>query len=278
MTDIPGLGPKKAMVLYEELRHLLGGRSGRRPRRRAAGGPARLRAEDGGEHPARHRADPRRRRAGADRRRDGRGRGDRGRAVRRVRLPSRAPTPVRCGGCGRPSATSTSSPPPDDPARSWTRSPGCPVVAEVIVQRRQEDVGAHQHRRAAGRPAGGAARSRGARRCSTSPGPRPHNIRIREIAVRKGLKLSEYGLFRVDEWRAGRLRDRGGRVRSGSGLPWIPPTLREDRGEVDAALAGTLPDAGHHRRHPGRPAHPHQPHRRRGLAGGDAGRGRGRVA
>jgi DNA polymerase (family 10) len=71
-------------------------------------------------------------------------------------------------------------------------------------------------------------------------GSKQHNIRIREIAVRKGLKLSEYGLFRVDDGELVVSRTEE-EVYERLGLPWIPPTLREDRGEVQAALAGTLP-------------------------------------
>ena len=71
-------------------------------------------------------------------------------------------------------------------------------------------------------------------------GSKPHNIRIREMAVRKGLKLSEYGLFRA---KSGRLivAETEEEVYERLGLPWITPTLREDRGEVEAALAGELP-------------------------------------
>jgi DNA polymerase (family 10) len=72
-------------------------------------------------------------------------------------------------------------------------------------------------------------------------GSKPHNIRLREIAQRKGLKLSEYGLFRADDDElvvAGTEQE----VYERLGLSWIPPTLREDRGEIDAALAGELPD------------------------------------
>ncbi|MFE3323641.1 DNA polymerase/3'-5' exonuclease PolX [Streptomyces sp. NPDC059176] len=72
-------------------------------------------------------------------------------------------------------------------------------------------------------------------------GSKAHNIRTREIAVRHGLKLSEYGLFDVES---------GKKIASGTeeeiyarlGLPWIPPTLREDRGEIAAGLRGELPD------------------------------------
>jgi DNA polymerase (family 10) len=72
-------------------------------------------------------------------------------------------------------------------------------------------------------------------------GSKQHNVRIREFAVRKGLKLSEYGLFRVDD-DALLVSETEEEVYQQLGLAWIAPTLREDRGEVDAALAGTLPD------------------------------------
>lgn len=72
-------------------------------------------------------------------------------------------------------------------------------------------------------------------------GSKAHNIRIREIAVRKGLKLNEYGLFEAasgDLLAAG--TERG--VYERLGLPFIEPTLREDRGEIEAATARELPD------------------------------------
>ena len=71
-------------------------------------------------------------------------------------------------------------------------------------------------------------------------GSKQHNIRIREMAVRKGLKLSEYGLFRATSGRrvAGVTEEE---VYAAVGLPWIPPELREDAGEVEAALEGRLP-------------------------------------
>jgi DNA polymerase (family 10) len=72
-------------------------------------------------------------------------------------------------------------------------------------------------------------------------GSKPHNIRIREMAVRKGLKLNEYGLFRA---KTGRLlaAETEDEVYARLGLPFIEPTLREDRGEIEAALDGALPD------------------------------------
>lgn len=72
-------------------------------------------------------------------------------------------------------------------------------------------------------------------------GSKAHNIRIREMAVRKGLKLNEYGLFRAKSGTliVARAEEE---VYAKLGLPWIPPTLREDRGEIEAALDGTLPE------------------------------------
>jgi DNA polymerase (family 10) len=71
-------------------------------------------------------------------------------------------------------------------------------------------------------------------------GSKSHNIRIREMAVRKGLKLSEYGLF---DAKSGDLivAESEEVVYERLGLPFIPPTLREDRGEIEAALDGSLP-------------------------------------
>jgi DNA polymerase (family 10) len=71
-------------------------------------------------------------------------------------------------------------------------------------------------------------------------GSKAHNIRTREIAVRKGLKLSEYGLF---EAKSGDLivAETEEEVYERLGLPWIHPTLREDRGEIEAAVRGELP-------------------------------------
>lgn len=72
-------------------------------------------------------------------------------------------------------------------------------------------------------------------------GSKTHNIRLRDMARKKGLKLSEYGIF---EERTGKRI--GGReeeeIYEILGLPVIPPELREDSGEIEAALKGKLPD------------------------------------
>jgi DNA polymerase (family 10) len=71
-------------------------------------------------------------------------------------------------------------------------------------------------------------------------GSKAHNVKIREMAVRRGLKLNEYGLFPADGGDAIAARTEA-EVYERLGLPFIEPTLREDRGEVEAALDGALP-------------------------------------
>jgi DNA polymerase (family 10) len=72
-------------------------------------------------------------------------------------------------------------------------------------------------------------------------GSKGHNIRLRDMAVKAGLKLNEYGVFReIDDIRLGGKYEED--VYRILGLPFIPPELREDFGEVEAALAGKLPD------------------------------------
>jgi DNA polymerase (family 10) len=72
-------------------------------------------------------------------------------------------------------------------------------------------------------------------------GSKEHNIAIRDRGKRQGLKISEYGVFReVDGTQIGG-RDEAEVFRA-VGLPFIPPELREDRGEIEAAETGQLPD------------------------------------
>ncbi|MGW3094833.1 DNA polymerase/3'-5' exonuclease PolX [Streptomyces sp. NPDC001102] len=72
-------------------------------------------------------------------------------------------------------------------------------------------------------------------------GSKAHNIRTRERAVHQGLKLSEYGLFDVETGER-IVSETEEEVYARLGLPWIPPSLREDRGEIEAGLRGELPD------------------------------------
>jgi DNA polymerase (family 10) len=71
-------------------------------------------------------------------------------------------------------------------------------------------------------------------------GSQQHNVRIREMAVRRQLKLSEYGLFDAEsgELIVSRTEEE---VYERLGLAWIPPVLREDTGEIEAARLGNLP-------------------------------------
>ncbi|MGX1128453.1 DNA polymerase (family 10) [Streptomyces glaucescens] len=72
-------------------------------------------------------------------------------------------------------------------------------------------------------------------------GSKAHNIRTRELAVHQGLKLSEYGLFDAESGEK-IVSETEEDVYDRLGLPWIPPTLREDRGEIEAGLNGELPE------------------------------------
>ena len=78
-------------------------------------------------------------------------------------------------------------------------------------------------------------------------GSKEHNIRMRQLAIDKGLRLNEFGL--IPDELAGNLKGEAAAVHSLQatseegiyghlGLSWIPPELREDRGEIEAAKAG----------------------------------------
>jgi DNA polymerase (family 10) len=69
-------------------------------------------------------------------------------------------------------------------------------------------------------------------------GSKPHNIAVRLLGVKRRLKVNEYGVFRGTR-RVGGAREAD--VFEAVGLPWIPPELREDRGEIEAARAARLP-------------------------------------
>jgi DNA polymerase (family 10) len=82
-------------------------------------------------------------------------------------------------------------------------------------------------------------------------GSKDHNITLRNRAIDREWKLNEYGLFDVSEVEDGEDQQRAGKQLAGEteeavydalDLDWIPPELREDTGEVDAAAAGDLPE------------------------------------
>ncbi len=72
-------------------------------------------------------------------------------------------------------------------------------------------------------------------------GSKEHNVKLRGLAQKKGLTINEYGVVREkdDKRIAGEEEED---VYKAVGLPWIPPEIREDRGEIEAAQEGTLPD------------------------------------
>ncbi len=72
-------------------------------------------------------------------------------------------------------------------------------------------------------------------------GSKEHNVAVRQRAVRMGLKLSEYGLYRVedDSVVAGETEEG---VYQALGLNWIPPEMRENLGEIEVAAEGRLPE------------------------------------
>lgn len=70
-------------------------------------------------------------------------------------------------------------------------------------------------------------------------GSQAHNVHLRGLAQSKGLKLSEYGLFKGDRCLAARTEES---IYRKLGMDYVEPELREDRGEVEAALEGELPD------------------------------------
>jgi len=69
-------------------------------------------------------------------------------------------------------------------------------------------------------------------------GSKDHSIHLRTLALDRGLKINEYGVWKGAERIAGRTEEE---VYAALGLPWIPPPLREDRGEIEAAQKGELP-------------------------------------
>ncbi len=69
-------------------------------------------------------------------------------------------------------------------------------------------------------------------------GSKAHNVKLRAMARENGMKISEYGVFKGEKTIAGKTEEE---VYEALDLPWIPPELREDRGEIEAASKGALP-------------------------------------
>jgi len=69
-------------------------------------------------------------------------------------------------------------------------------------------------------------------------GSKSHNIELRKRALQRGLKINEYGVFKGNKQIAGKTEDS---VYKAVGLPWVPPELRENQGEIAAAEINQLP-------------------------------------
>ncbi|MFB3925492.1 MAG: DNA polymerase/3'-5' exonuclease PolX [Syntrophales bacterium] len=70
-------------------------------------------------------------------------------------------------------------------------------------------------------------------------GSKEHNIALRKIAIDRGFKLSEYGLFENSKTVASETEEE---IYEKLDMPWIPPEMRENRGEIETALKGKLPE------------------------------------
>ena len=70
-------------------------------------------------------------------------------------------------------------------------------------------------------------------------GSKDHNVKLREIAKKQGLKINEYGVFRGESRIGGKNEED---MYKAVGIPMMAPELREDRGEIEAAIDGTLPN------------------------------------
>ena len=125
---------------------------------------------------------------------------------------------------------------------------GEPVLMEVLMQHPHvERVLGHGETKSSVRLHGGyqadlrlvPVESRGAA-MQYFTGSKAHNIVIRDRAVQRGLKLNEYGLYRLEnDTRIGGDSEEG--IYEALGLDWVAPELRENRGEIEAASQGALP-------------------------------------
>ena len=101
-------------------------------------------------------------------------------------------------------------------------------------------------------------------------GSKEHNMALRDAAVRRGLHVSEYGVLDDATGETHRCATEA-EVYALLGLEYIEPELRENRGELEAAAAGTLPELIDRRGPPGRSALPHHRLRRHRLDRRDGG-------
>lgn len=72
-------------------------------------------------------------------------------------------------------------------------------------------------------------------------GSKNHNVHLRELAIKKGLSLSEKGIKNTKTGKVAEYSTEEAFYKA-LGMPWIPPEIREDKGEIEAALSNQLPD------------------------------------
>ena len=126
----------------------------------------------------------------------------------------------------------------DDPPALAAALADVDLVESVDSARRERRAGAHAQRRV-GRPARRRRPTSSATCCSTSRAPSSTTCALRERAVRKGLHVSEYGI--LDDATGETLRcATEEEVYARLGLTWVPPELREDRGELEPGFV--VPD------------------------------------
>jgi DNA polymerase (family 10) len=123
-----------------------------------------------------------------------------------------------------------------DPGRVMTAFVGLPQVARVLGQGDTKssvrlDTGLQVDLRVVPAESLGAA-------SVYFTGSKAHNVALRQLAIRRGWKLNEYGLFKGTRRIAGATEEE---VYARLGLAWVPPELREDRGEIAAAATDRLP-------------------------------------
>jgi DNA polymerase (family X) len=148
---------------------------------------------------------------------------------------ARSPSPAACAATARPSVTSTCWSLPT-PASTCEGVLSSEVEVAQVIGTGETKVSVVDPRRPAGRRAVGAAASFGAALVYFT-GSKAHNIRLRQRAQEQGASLNEYGLVRDELEPLAREED----VYAALGLPWIPPELREDRGEIEDAELDRLP-------------------------------------
>ena len=103
-------------------------------------------------------------------------------------------------------------------------------------------------------------------------GSKTHNIALRDRALERGLRLNEYRALPRLPTKSARRRDRGSRSTRRSGLAWVPPELREHRGEFDAGREPCAPPLIDLRRSAWRRSHAHDRDRRQGRSRDDGAR------